>query len=704
PWSVALLAVGLPVMIATGLVERRRALVRTTGRATTPPPAVHHWLTWRRALVGGASAFAVLGFAAAGYMAMRVLGIGPVGTLVASGALAERDRLVLADFENRTADSTLGPSVTEALRIDLAQSSVVTLLDAAATAAALRRMNREPGTPIDVTLARELAEREGAKAIVRGEIGPVGRGYVLTAEVVSAVDGAALVAVRETARDDGAIIEAIDRLSGKLRERIGESLRTIQGRQRLEQVTTVSLEALQRYSQGVRAHDQGDVERAITLLEQAVALDTTFAMAYRKLAVALGNAQAGRSREMAASSQAFRYRVRLPPLERDLTTARYYSNVEFDRARVIAAYRSALETDPEDLTALNNLTIALADERRFPEAESLALRGLALGSIAPLYVNGADAQVAQGKVAEARKTLELFAQRAPGHPFVRLTAAGLAAAEGRYDGAVLNARALLEPTQALPWRAAGAAMVAALEQTRGRLAAAETAQRRAMAISEERGLPASYVRGAVALALVETRLRDRRAAALEILDAALRRYPLSQMAAVDRPYAALAFAYAEAGRPERARALLREYEAAVPDGVRRGDPGRHEAAAAIALAEGRPRDAVAAYRTEYDEAGCGLCGLHEMGRAYDAAGEPDSALAVYERALATKRLLNPYDEATTLAPTYRRLGELYDARGDRVKAREYYGRFVGMWAGADQELQPTVREARQRLAGLGEGP
>src|SRR5439155_11861433 len=99
----------------------------------------------------------LLGLGTAAYTGMRLLGIGPVGTLVASGVLAERDRLVLADFENRTADSTLGPSLTEALRVDLAQSRVVRLLDAAAVGQSLGRMGRAPGAPLDLALARELA-------------------------------------------------------------------------------------------------------------------------------------------------------------------------------------------------------------------------------------------------------------------------------------------------------------------------------------------------------------------------------------------------------------------------------------------------------------------------------------------------------------------------------------------------------------------
>src|SRR5207253_1955425 len=284
----------------------------------------------------GVAAFAALGLGAGGYAAMRVLGIGPVGTLVASGVLEKRDRLVLADFENRTTDSTLGPSLTEALRVDLAQSPVVRLLDGAAVAKALGRMGRKSGTALDLALARELAQREGAKAVVHGEIDPVGRSYVLSADLLSASDGTVLVTLRENAKDDGAIIEAVDRLSGRLRERIGESLKTI------------------------RASE---------------------------------------------------------PLERSLAEAYYYNVAEFDRAKLQSAYRAVLELDPENLVALNNLALSLAEVRKFAEAESLTLRGVALyPSDGPLNLNTTVAQVSQGKLTEAARTVALFAQKAPGNP------------------------------------------------------------------------------------------------------------------------------------------------------------------------------------------------------------------------------------------------------------------------------------------------
>src|SRR5881396_1136003 len=696
---VALVAAGLPIMLWTGLMERRRALASGTGQAALPA-GVDRWFTWRRALWGGAAGFGLLTLVTAVYMALRALGIGPVGTLVASGVLAERDRLVLADFENRTTDSTLGPSLTEALRVDLAQSPVVRLLDAAAVGQALGRMGRKPGTALDLALARELAQREGAKAVVHGQVDAVGRGYVLSAELVSAADGAQLVALRENAKDDGAIIEAVDRLSGKLRERIGESLKTIRASEPLEQVTTGSLEALRKYSQALRANDAGETDRAVALLGDAIALDTTFAMAYRKLAVVLTNSHAAPSRVAEAATKAFRHRDRLTPLERYLADGFYYYRAEFDLSKVESAYRSALELDPENYVALNNLALALTTTRRFAEAESLTLRGIAVVPNATLYVNATQAQIGQGKLAEAARTVESFAGKAPQNPLAFYLRAGLAGARRDFDSAeaIVRAEAQLVPDPALQEQTAY--VLAHLSLVRGRLADAERHAQTALDLSEQRGLPGSSVGYAVMLSMIELHYRNAPDAARRLVEEALRRHPLASIPAADRPYLLLAWFYAEAGPPERARQLLAEYDATVPDAFRRRQPFRHAAAAAVALAEGRVQDAISGYRAWYADDNCAVCGLFELGRAYERAGERDSALAVYERAVTTPGLVRLFEEPATLGPTYKRLGELYEERGQLDKARDYYGRFVDLWKNADPELQPMVRDVKRRLARL----
>src|SRR2546430_7405934 len=98
--AVGLAAAALPIILWTGVIERRRAIAGSSGRAAVPG-GVQRWFTWRRALLGGAAGFGLLGIGTAVYMAMRLLGIGPVGTMVARGVLAERDRLVVDALANR---------------------------------------------------------------------------------------------------------------------------------------------------------------------------------------------------------------------------------------------------------------------------------------------------------------------------------------------------------------------------------------------------------------------------------------------------------------------------------------------------------------------------------------------------------------------------------------------------------------------------
>src|SRR5207248_6573673 len=97
---------------------------------------------------------------------------------------------------------------------------------------------------------------------------------------------------------------------------------------------------------------------------------------------------------------------------------------------------------------------------------------------------------------------------------------------------------------------------------------------------------------AIGLAIVDVHYRNAPDAARREVEEALRRHPLASMPPADRPYLGLAWLYADAGQPGRARQLLAEYEAAVPEGVRRGQPFRHGAAAEIAFAEGRIQDAI----------------------------------------------------------------------------------------------------------------
>ena len=183
-----------------------------------------------------------------------------------------------------------------------------------------------------------------------------------------------------------------------------------------------------------------------------------------------------------------------------------------------------------------------------------------------------------------------------------------------------------------------------------------------------------------------------------------RRRAWPSIPALDRPGPELSLAYNAVGQRPRAGQVLAAYESQVPEGVRRGDWAWFRARGWLALAEGRPRDAVTEFVRGRLADSCPDCGAYDEGVAYERAGMADSALAAYERAAGRGTTWKPIGDAFGLAPSLRRLGELYEARGDREKALKYYGQFTELWKDADPVLQPKVREVKQRMAQLaGEG-
>ncbi len=674
--AIGLLLIGLPIVLWGARNERLRG-----------------------AVLGGVLAFITLAVGAGGFMALRAAGVGPFATLVSSGVLKERDQLLVADFENRSPDSTLGQSVTEALRIDLARSPVVQLLETADVAAALTRMERNPETPLTAAVAREVAEREGAKAVVTGEIAPLGAGFVLSARVLAPSDGRTLLAERETADNAGGLIAAVDKLSRKLREGLGESLRSIRAGEPLETVTTTSLEALREYSQAERASDLARNDQAVPLLEQALKRDSTFAMAWRKLGVVLGNQQLDRSRQIEAVTKAYQLRDRLPERERLIATAYYHGDITGNLDAEIAAYTQVLERWPDDRTALNNLSIDYGIKRRFTDAERVARRGIEKSpNTGVLWFNLIDALVNQGRLAAADSAHQELGRKAPEIRNRFQMGYRIAFAKGDYPKALGWADSLGQSDQP-DFQLNSRGQKANVLTVTGHLAGAAREWRAGMELARSRGWRDRYINQAVALFDLDASGRDRPESARRGMDSVLTREPIDSLPAANRPYLALARLYARAGDPNRAERYYQTWEREIPQIVRDGEIQRFGVQGLIALARGRPTEAVAAFRKGRDAEGCTLCWLYEIGEAFDELHQPDSALASYE-GLATLPEPGTAGRQLVLPPALRRLGELYEGKGNKTKAVEYYTRFLALWRDADADLQPRVAKVKQRVADL----
>jgi tetratricopeptide (TPR) repeat protein/tRNA A-37 threonylcarbamoyl transferase component Bud32 len=704
PAAVTLLALGLPIMLLTAWRERQRLMAQATGTHAAPVPGLAgRLLTWRGAITGGGLAFGGLGLGTAVFMLLRATGIGPFATLVTAGVLGERDRLILADFVNRTGDSTLGTSLTEALRIDLTRSPVVRLMERNEVAATMRLMQRDPAGGVDEATAREVAQRAGAKAVVAGEVAPLGSGYVLSARLIGAGDSATLFADRETAANAGEIIGAVERLSKKVRTKIGESLKTIRTGQTLEEVTTASLPALREYSEGIRLIDQGRQAEAMTALERAVTVDSTFGMAWRSLGVVLGNMQRNEARRLQALQRAYDLRDHMPPREAAHAEAFYYYSLRNDLPRAIEAYQRLLANWPDDGIALNNLGVIHVGQNRFSEAEGLYRRALSLYPDRAFYnSNLLETLVGQKKLDAADSLMVEWAKRAGPTPYRLRFGALLAREQSRYDVAfarIDSAMRLLAPDARVPAFAVQGMTLRFV----GRYREAERVTAQLIELAERIGVPEAVFQQTMNSAEADAFVLGKTDAAAARLDRLLARHPLDSMPAVSRPYGRLATVYVLAGRTDRAQSLLAAFEREVPADARDGDASADIARAAIALARGDAAATLPLLRAAHHKAQCFFCTAFAEGRAFERLSMPDSAIAAYER-LANEKYLDPESRDFYLAAALRRLGELYETRGDRQKAIEFYGRFVDLWKNADEELQGVVRDVRRHMAELAGEP
>lgn len=733
--ALVLLLLGLPMCLATAFVQEGMPgqSSEDAGGATVAPPAPDHvpaanlapgtgsldrpstrpgttrrLFTWRNAILGGVGALALLGFSLLAYFVMWTTGIGPVGNLVAQGVIEERDPVILAEFENRTADETLGTIVTDALRVDLLSSQVVTVVDERLIDDALRRMGLDASTPVSAEVAREIAVREGIKAVIEGDVSSVGGGYLLAVRIVDP-DGSVLAGFRETAQTEADLLPTLDRLSQHLREKSGESLRTIRAGEPLEAVTTSSLEALRLYAQAREAEDEGDIVRTISLLEDAVALDSTFAMAWRKLAVQHSNRGNDFEAEVRAATAAYRHRNRLTERERYLAEAFYHSNVTLDDEAQAEAYRRVLEIQPDDPAALNNLGMyygARNDWRRAADLYTRAVTGPGLSGSA--YNNLVIALYNLGEKEGALATLDEWETRYPKDLGMVLRRARLAWGMGDVDAARATAREGLEALPDDPFAQFSLRQeLARIEAANGRVGAARELQLELRAMAERVGRPVEAFYAELALGYLDLRTGGD---TLAILRRVERRFEegLASVPVMNRPHPEIAVLWASVGEnAERVGYWASRALESFPEEARESSSYQEISLlieATLASLNGDHATALANLEEVQRRQDCTDCYLANLADIYERMDEPDSAIVYVERYLARDLFDFVPEREANAADRLVQLARLYESVGRPADAAAAWTQYADRWAEADPVLQPLVARARREAARLSGDP
>ncbi|HEX8453817.1 MAG TPA: BTAD domain-containing putative transcriptional regulator [Longimicrobium sp.] len=593
----------------------------------------------------------------------------------------------------------------------------------------------------------DAAARMGAKLFVMGSVVEAGPQLQLRAALYRRTpDGPSPQsdAVVEGARDS--LPRLVDRLVAQL---LAGRLTGPHARlQRTAVLTTPSVPALKAYLQGESEMRAGNYDAAKAALQRAVEEDTTFALAWYRLSVAVAGSG---ERTGEAARQAVRYAGRLEPYDRLLLQA-WLASWEFRYADAERMYRQAVAARPDDVEAWSQLAHVLFHGAA-PSGHSTAESRPAWERVLALEPDNVDAMGYLARIAMAERRLEdadtLLARA------LALNPEGDRALVWRgYRGILLDDRAALDAAVAGMRRVSDlAAWVIAwrmVEDTRDPLRARPMVETLLDPVRPAR-IRAS---GRVLLAHTEV-ARGRWRAARAQLDSAAELDPAMALQARTL-FAVLPFVPVERTEVERVRAALLARSAGIADAPPGPEPQRAPTPHAelqlhaLGLLEARRGDLAAAleYARRLDAFDPPTAGMRIRGplladgvRAHVAwlGGRPADGLAVIDSAwqevdrkpevfpylldsghprflrAELLRMAGRHREALAwygavtehfdksivyAAPVHLRTAEILDRLGRPAEAAAHYRRFVELWRECDPVLRPRVERARRRLQRL----
>jgi len=643
-------------------------------------------IEWKHMVAGGAVLLAVLG--AGGWLySLR------------AHALGQSDTIVLADFVNKTGDPIFDDTLRQGLAAQLQQSPFLSLVSDQKIQQTLKQMGKPADTKLSPAIAADLCMRVGSKAYLSGTISSIGSEYVIGVSAVNCQTGDSLAQEQVTASGKENVLKALGATSTTLREKLGESLKTVRKLDTpIEQVTTPSLEALQSFSLGRKMmQGKGDYPAAVPLLQHAIQLDPNFAMAHAMLGTTYHNLG---EKTLAAEStrKAYELRGRVGEWEKFYIESHYYHFVTGDLEKARQTYELWAQIYPRENVPANNLgeiyQMLGQHEKAFAEysgavklsqGDSLGYSNMVAGKIHLNHLAEAEKMAADAqKKGFDSGSLHLFLYEiaflkddesgmkehlswSMGKPGVENLMLSMEAGTAAYQGKLDKARELSRNAETSANRAgeremaAGCAAAAALwEALYGNIERAKERVYGTLALSN--GRDAQYV-AALALAL-----NGDKGGAWALLEDLEKRFPEDTI---------VRFNYAPTLRAQLA--LI--------------DP--NGAAKAIeALAVASPYElGIPGSSTFWTN----LYPVYVRGEAYLAAHQGAQAVAEFQKIVDW-----PGVAVNEPIAALAQLGQAraYVEAGDVRKGREAYDRFFALWKDADAEI-PMLHEARWEYQKLG---
>jgi serine/threonine protein kinase/tetratricopeptide (TPR) repeat protein len=603
-------------------------------------------------------------------------------------ALGEKDSILITDFTNTTGDAVFDGTLRKAVTVDLEQSPFLNIVPDSKIASTLKLMKREADERITSDVGREIAQRNGIKAILTGSIANVGGPYLVTLTAVNAATGDTLAEAQQQASSKDQVLTALGKAGNAIREKLGETRASMAKFDTpLEQVTTSSLEALKAYSQGEQLHSIGRDSQAAPFYQRAVELDPNFAMGHMKLGIVFNNMRQGVLFAEEAR-KAHELSERVSEREKLYIDAFYYQSIG-DLQKALQQWQVYAQTYPRDPAGAINLSAQYEDLGDEEHSLAAALHAIEIDATAETgYVNAASAYLLLGRFDEAKAIADRAFALKFDDPVLHMLRRQIASAQN--DAAVVS-----RETEALKRSGQGQLMLTqrqfALATGTGRM----NAMREAARAHEQKATELKFAQSAIGARLQLARAEcdyGLNAAAQKDITALLSEKlgPLQQWQS--------AVLLAECGEEAKARQYVNDLAKGHPESTIVHAVVLPTVLASLNLRHGQAAKAVddltpAVSYDRYDFRGGRS--RYVRASAYLASGQPGKALEEVQWHLTQKQNVGTagYELAQLTA------ARAYAAQGDKGRAREMYQDVLAAWKNADAGL-PLVQQARAEYAKL----
>jgi tetratricopeptide (TPR) repeat protein len=672
------------VSAAVSAVERTAATSATAAPVSAAPAADR---SERSAAAGGgrvkrwkAAALGIGVLVLAGAIAMLFL---PRST----PALTERDAILLADFVNTTGETVFDDTLKKALAVHLDQSPFLNVVPDERVRETLKYMGRSPDERVSGSVAREVCQRDGIKAMLAGSIASLGSHYAIHLEALNCGTGETLAREQAEAQRKEQVLVALGKAATSLREKLGESLGSIQKFDvPLEQATTSSLEAFKAFSLGEVRRAAGLEPESVPFYERATELDPNFALAYARLGTIFGNLGED-EQSKPYRMKAFELRERVSQRERLYIESHYYMSVTNEVDKGIQSYELWKESYPRDSIPYNNLAGEYTNLGQFEKGLENGLEALRL---LPDDYHGyqavARAYLGLNRLDEAKAVLEAAREKKVDGPPIHASLRTIAVLEGDVAAQQREADWARGNKEAEMGLAAEDAQQAA---ARGQMRRSRELFSRAVAMSDGLNLSEFSAHTKLTQAMGEAVAGNLKRAADDVTAAVARSRSATLLLRAAR-------VLAEAGEEGKALELASEAEKRAPSDPQVQSLMLPAFRALIEMKHGRGDKAIELMNaaTPFDRTRPGI--RRTRGLSYLAARRGPEAVQEL-RATLDLRWLNPTDPIFSIL--HLDLARAYALSGDTASSRQLYQDFLALWSEADPDL-PLLKQARDEYARL----